>query len=1052
MGLANLRRLKAQRGGSDQTRQLLKRQAGLEEAAALTSGGVPEPRGPGVLGRIVDILSRPNFAIAGAAEEAFAPQGGGLGAAPGRALREFFSGVGGLQGDKEGFGLVLEQAGVGTGGQLSNLAPFLFSESGKGPALQRGGLFDITPRGTAGLALDIATDPLTFVGAGGAGRLTKFGRTALREESRRVSQSFIERATRMTSQKAVAIEQRAEAVADRLARVRIANRVAAGEAGLVSPGGIRFAGQTLVAGQAIARPARFAQRKLTGVLESSSPGRFVLETGRTFSDAVDRMFHRDPRRLRNIPGAVRLKQQSIDLIAAGHHELREGIRKTYGSIPVKVKTAILRHVDDPERFPITTIPEEFHGAIQKVKTQTVEWFQMENKRGLIRDQAFRKNYIPHFFENSAEQVRQIEVLRNKNIAPPTTSLGRHVEARTFKTIQDAVDFSKRAKAAGKIKFELRPITDLDQVLWLRGRAHVSAITGDDFLKKLRFKFGRKTAQGAIDNIEDTLPGVMRFLRESTGVDVSPANIKRFSDVLDNQQFTVEQVRKMSPEIRAAFVQAKFAKVRSIAELREVMERIKPVLDDIDPKLLERVREFTDTSTMRTSVSPWGEEYVKLPKDLSIRQLAGWELPRPIMEDVANFHRTFINKKEAAAFIRTFDALNNTFKMAVTTMFPAFHFRNAYSNVSQSFTDIGLQALNPKLHVDAIGVMAGREGTFQSLTRRYTYDELRQVARRKGILIDASHLAEIVGPNDKLRRNIITAPGRKVGRGIENEARLQLFMGHLRRGLSADDAADRVKKFIFDYNNISPFEREVLSRMIPFYRWTRKNIALQAENLIKRPGRLATQIKPFRETGPEADLLPDYLKGDLKIKVQAGPGNAAFVTGIDLPIGDLNRIFTGDWGETVRQNLSMISPLLKAPVEFALGTELFTGREFSGQLNTIGPVIEKAPKPIREYLEFNKRIGQEGQTIYNMNPTKAYLLFKSYALSRFFTSVERLGKRDATVGAWAVDMLTGVRLKEFDLTEAQERQIKNRISQLERTLVNRGQFGKFERAFPFKESK
>jgi hypothetical protein len=349
-----------------------------------------------------------------------------------------------------------------------------------------------------------------------------------------------------------------------------------------------------------------------------------------------------------------------------------------------------------------------------------------------------------------------------------------------------------------------------------------------------------------------------------------------------------------------------------------------------------------------------------------------------------------------------------------------------------------------LHADAIGVMAGLDGTFKSLTRRYTYDELRQVARNKGILIDFGHLAEVVGP-DKLKRNILMKPVRAVGRGVENEARLQLFMGHLRRGLSADDAAERVKKFIFDYNDISNVEREVFSRLIPFYRWTRKNITLQVDNLLKRPGRIATQIKPFRERGPESDLLPDYLKGTLKVKLQAGPGETKFLTGIDLPITDIDRIFSGNWGETVRQNLAMISPILKAPIEIGTGTDLFTGREFSGRLHTLGPIMDKAPKWLKEWAEFNKGTNQDGTTRYDMNPTKAYLLFKSYAASRFFTTVERL-KKSPDLGAWAVDVMTGTRFTEFDIAEQEQRVIRNRIRQLEDTLVKRGQMRRFERAF------
>lgn len=62
----------------------------------------------------------------------------------------------------------LEKLGVGEMGSLSDIAPGLYSDTGKGMALQRGGSLDITGRGTVGTALDIASDPLTYVTLGAA--------------------------------------------------------------------------------------------------------------------------------------------------------------------------------------------------------------------------------------------------------------------------------------------------------------------------------------------------------------------------------------------------------------------------------------------------------------------------------------------------------------------------------------------------------------------------------------------------------------------------------------------------------------------------------------------------------------------------------------------------------------------------------------------------------------------------------------------------------------------------------------------------------------------
>lgn len=61
---------------------------------------------------------------------------------------------------------LLDRAGVPQGGQLSDVLPSAYSETGDGLALQKGGWADPTARGAAGLAMDITTDPLTYLSGG----------------------------------------------------------------------------------------------------------------------------------------------------------------------------------------------------------------------------------------------------------------------------------------------------------------------------------------------------------------------------------------------------------------------------------------------------------------------------------------------------------------------------------------------------------------------------------------------------------------------------------------------------------------------------------------------------------------------------------------------------------------------------------------------------------------------------------------------------------------------------------------------------------------------
>ncbi len=87
-----------------------------------------------------------------------------------------------IKGEVPSFSKILEDMGYGPGASLSEKFPEMFSETGKGIKLQKGGMFDVTPRGVAGGFLDILTDPLTYVGpglVGKAGTAAKAGTVAV---------------------------------------------------------------------------------------------------------------------------------------------------------------------------------------------------------------------------------------------------------------------------------------------------------------------------------------------------------------------------------------------------------------------------------------------------------------------------------------------------------------------------------------------------------------------------------------------------------------------------------------------------------------------------------------------------------------------------------------------------------------------------------------------------------------------------------------------------------------------------------------------------------
>jgi hypothetical protein len=170
--------------------------------------------------------------------------------------------------------------------------------------------------------------------------------------------------------------------------------------------------------------------------------------------------------------------------------------------------------------------------------------------------------------------------------------------------------------------------------------------------------------------------------------------------------------------------------------------------------------------------------------------------------------------------------------------------------------------------------------------------------------------------------------------IEDYSRLAHFIDRIERSKftdferAAEDAAQYVRKFHFDYTDFTHFERNVASRAIPFYKWTRKNIPLQMALLFQKPGYMLAQQKAlnaisqgmgYRSNGeliPNArEVMPLWLKDALAVPVGQGQTGTRYLDA-PLPTADAFRFFGEGPGDTFRNLVYMGNPWVKDPIEIA----------------------------------------------------------------------------------------------------------------------------------------
>ena len=161
--------------------------------------------------------------------------------------------------------------------------------------------------------------------------------------------------------------------------------------------------------------------------------------------------------------------------------------------------------------------------------------------------------------------------------------------------------------------------------------------------------------------------------------------------------------------------------------------------------------------------------------------------------------------------------------------------------------------------------------------------------------------------------------------IEDPAKLALFDWHLRQGRSVEEAVLATKSVLFDYADLSDFEKKYMRAIVPFYTWTRKNIPLQVANMLQRPAKLSNQKRLMDLAWELAkhddvqdvpkDALPDYYKtGEaLPIPGQQGKEGLPVFTRPRLPMLDLNMLTT-DTTDLAKKGGFMLSPPLRMAIE------------------------------------------------------------------------------------------------------------------------------------------
>jgi hypothetical protein len=1148
----------------------------LEAAAAELGARTPEQDSPGAFRRVVDVLSRPNYAVAGAVEEL--TQGKGVGAALGRAGTELFSGVAGLKGQKEGFGQVLEQAGVGEGGSLSGVLPFLYSETGEGVRFKKGGALDVTARGTGGLALDIVADPLTYITFGGAGALrvtTKAGARFLNKAGR-AEFSAIQSALKPELDAALqigdaALRQKALLDVSWKSRDMLERRIAATGSDLLDRGGAKYFGHTVIPGESF----KYLGDKAVAAMSMLPGGEKAIESATAFARGVEgavtsvfspfaklaplpkaqreiaKAIHRNAVTTKNAVSA-QLFGEWAELMPEWRR-LAKGDTQALGKKFYDAREGTGAHVFTPDEQALYDRVTALYDRTQATAVQL----------GILTPDEVLPGYFHHAYKN-AEDLRGYHARAGLS-ADKVGGDAKFLREREFPTYKAAVDSSREqnrlarmVRAAGKdsaVYPELIPEYDVMQTMASYIHQFSDTVARKQWRDEAVAMFGRELTDldnAAMDAVFDmatprSLKPKERWyldrvfsgfktlrqmegdlgLRETTRLaktselTLAEKNYRKVFDAapleyveqqslknLDEVRYfrrrgwdiveegddkyrayrlkTVtgqEQYRwrkelgRASTALRVAQKKARRWFTRDAGDgwdrLVKTAHRLVPRLSDDGKRefFRELYTRVNSGSQFAQVVNEFGDKYGKfLPaakvaptaddigKGVVTRTGALWgdgekvyHVPQEIADDIENFSSMLFRSKDFGPGIKRlvdgWDKANNWFKIGSYTFWPASLVRDVYNNYAQTLLDIGVGAFARPM--ETARLLTGK-GKIRLAGAEYEAKALRQAFFDAGIMDRSGRsFAQIIETGGAKRE--ANVPGRidraVAARGsVENWTRAQYALNLMARGADLQSARDQVSRFLFNYSELSPAERELFRRMIPFYTFPRKAIELHIRALGTAPGRLAAELKPFRGREDENGQMTSWEGNAFKLRLDRDGKTVSVLTGIDLPIKTLDVLWRGSFKGTVRQALGMASPLLKAPVELASGRSLFTGRDMTrAQSAGLGRLIETLdpPEGVKNWLGYKKEMDPAGRPRYTFDGERFYVLFQSWILSRLVSTTDRQFRTFTESPEWGrvfLNIGTGLLRKDLNLDEEKDRRMQERIRQLEEAMARRGAYG------------
>lgn len=166
--------------------------------------------------------------------------------------------------------------------------------------------------------------------------------------------------------------------------------------------------------------------------------------------------------------------------------------------------------------------------------------------------------------------------------------------------------------------------------------------------------------------------------------------------------------------------------------------------------------------------------------------------------------------------------------------------------------------------------------------------------------------------------------------IDNASRAAAYFAQIDAGKAPDEAVRATLRAMGEFEKVSPFERDVIRRLMPMYVWHREITRLSFKLAVDHPLRVAWTLHIGATAGQADGPIPDFFEGWIP------GGSLMFDTGGIFPYGEMSRQFEGGFLGAGKY----LGPTPKLLIQNTLGVSPSTGRSTRTTFGDTTPSIAR----------------------------------------------------------------------------------------------------------------